>query len=56
MINYSKSNYRMTRTQQPSRIPWEILNSNKLLTMLVPCEMRGEFIAIKPGKEDYDQQ
>jgi len=55
MINYSKSNYRMTCTQQPSRIPWEILKSNKLLTVLVPCEMRGEFIAIKPGKDYYDQ-
>lgn len=55
MINYSKSNYRMTCTQQPSRIPWENLKSSKLLTMLVPCELRGEFIAIKPGKGYYDQ-
>lgn len=53
MINYSKSNYRITCIQQPSKIPWDTLKSNKLLTILVPCEMRGEFIASKPGK-DYN--
>lgn len=54
MIHYSKSNYRIAYTQQPNRIPRDILKSNKLLTVLVPCELRGEFIALKPGKE-YNQ-